>query len=261
MNKIKMIVTDLDKTLVRSDKTISDYSQGILRRCQESGIIIAFATARSETSCRKFTELVRPDAVISNGGALVRYKDEIIYSNAMDKELTNRILMECLTHPNIGYITADTDRGYFTNKPIPENDPVWLDFLPVEYRNFSKGLDCNAYKITIETDDWAVPYKIAEISPDIDVIPFSGEGWYRLAYKTANKWIGTLELIKYHRFEAREIAAFGDDYGDVEMIKNCGTGVAVCDAIDEVKAAANFICDTCDNDGMARWIEENVLKG
>jgi len=43
------------------------------------------------------------------------------------------------------------------------------------------------------------------------------------------------------------------------MLGNCRTGVAVDNAIDEAKAAADFVCDSNDNDGVARWIEQNVL--
>ena len=55
------------------------------------------------------------------------------------------------------------------------------------------------------------------------------------------------------------IAAFGDDYNDVEMLRECGIGVAVANAIDEAKAAADYICGDCDDDGTARWLEEHVL--
>jgi len=45
---IKMIITDLDNTLLRSDKTISEYTIDVLKKCQSKGIKVAFATARSE---------------------------------------------------------------------------------------------------------------------------------------------------------------------------------------------------------------------
>ena len=56
-----------------------------------------------------------------------------------------------------------------------------------------------------------------------------------------------------------DVIAFGDDHNDVEMLRACGMGVAVANAIDEAKAAADFICHTNDNDGPANWIEKNLL--
>jgi len=53
--------------------------------------------------------------------------------------------------------------------------------------------------------------------------------------------------------------SFSDDYNDFDMIRECGIGVAVINALDEVKAVANYICDANENDGVAKWLEENVL--
>ena len=48
-------------------------------------------------------------------------------------------------------------------------------------------------------------------------------------------------------------------FRSVEMLRECGIGVAVANAIDEAKAAADFVCDTNDYDGVAKWIMENIL--
>ncbi|MGN1069080.1 MAG: HAD hydrolase family protein [Candidatus Fimadaptatus sp.] len=55
------------------------------------------------------------------------------------------------------------------------------------------------------------------------------------------------------------VAAFGDDVNDVEMLRACGVGVAVANALSDVKSAANCICGANDDDGMARWLAENAL--
>ena len=46
---------------------------------------------------------------------------------------------------------------------------------------------------------------------------------------------------------------------NIEMLRDCGIGVAVANAISEVKSAADHICDINDNNGVAKWLEENVL--
>lgn len=55
------------------------------------------------------------------------------------------------------------------------------------------------------------------------------------------------------------IAAFGDDMNDLEMVRNCGIGVAVRNAVEEVKRSADYICGSNDDDGVAKWIEEFIL--
>ena len=256
---VQMIVTDLDRTLLRSDKTISDYTASILLACQRRGIKVVFATARSEKSCKRFTDKINPNAIISNGGALVRIGDKIIYHSAMSMETVNKLLLSCLNHQSVGYITVDTDMGYFVNKPVDEKDPGWIEYLPALHVDFSRGLDCDAYKITVEISDDTRAYKIVSEFSDVEVIPFSGESWYRFADKRADKWHGVNELASATGISLKNIAAFGDDHSDVEMLRRCGFGVAVANAIEEAKAAAGFICDTNDNDGVASWIEERVL--
>jgi hydroxymethylpyrimidine pyrophosphatase-like HAD family hydrolase len=55
-----------------------------------------------------------------------------------------------------------------------------------------------------------------------------------------------------------EIAAFGDDINDMEMLQNCGVGVAMANGLDRVKAAADWVCDTNDQDGVAKWLVERL---
>ena len=86
---IKMIVTDLDRTLLRSDKNISEYTARVLSACQQRGKFVVFATARSENSCKRFTDTIKPDAIVSNGGALVRVGEDNIYRSAMNMETVN----------------------------------------------------------------------------------------------------------------------------------------------------------------------------
>ena len=183
---IQMIVTDLDSTLLRSDKTISDYTLRILSLCKKQNIYIAFATARSEDSCKRFTDLIHPDAIVSNGGALARIGAKTVYRSMVSKETTNELLDLCLKHAEVGYITADTDKGYFVSKPVDESDPGWIDYLPARIIDFSRGLDCEAYKIIVEASDKATIYEIASQFPSLDMIPFSCESMYRFADKSAD---------------------------------------------------------------------------
>ena len=53
--------------------------------------------------------------------------------------------------------------------------------------------------------------------------------------------------------------AFGDDYSDIDLLSYCVNSIAVANAINEVKSVANYVCSDCDEDGVAKWLEENVL--
>ena len=56
------------------------------------------------------------------------------------------------------------------------------------------------------------------------------------------------------------IAAFGDDFNDIGMLRLCGTGIAMENAIEEVKGVADEVCASNEKDGVAEWIEKNLLQ-
>jgi hydroxymethylpyrimidine pyrophosphatase-like HAD family hydrolase len=66
---IGLIATDLDGTLLRSDKTLSSFTTDTLRLCKARGIRLTFVTARSEAACKSYAETLAPDIIVSCGGA------------------------------------------------------------------------------------------------------------------------------------------------------------------------------------------------
>jgi hydroxymethylpyrimidine pyrophosphatase-like HAD family hydrolase len=95
----------------------------------------------------------------------------------------------------------------------------------------------------------------------VDVLNFTGEDWYQTKSRKAAKKYSVAEVCCQLGFSMGEVVAFGDDHNDIEMLRECGVGVAVSNAIDECKTVADFVCDDCDNDGVAKWIDENFMIG
>ena len=77
--------------------------------------------------------------------------------------------------------------------------------------------------------------------------------------QNAGKIQAIRELAKLLNIPLSEIAAFGDDKNDIEMLKMCGTGVAVANAVSDVKDAADSITLSNDENGVAEWIAKNIL--
>ena len=75
----------------------------------------------------------------------------------------------------------------------------------------------------------------------------------------ATKWNGVRQMLACFGISPDEAVYFGDDNDDIEPIRNCGTGVAVANAIPAVREAADCVTDSNDSDGVARFIEENIL--
>jgi hydroxymethylpyrimidine pyrophosphatase-like HAD family hydrolase len=81
-----------------------------------------------------------------------------------------------------------------------------------------------------------------------------------IMHKGATKFNGIIKIAKELNIDKSEIIAFGDDHNDKELLSNVGIGVAMGNSIADVKMIADYICDTNDNDGVARWLDENIIK-
>ena len=93
---------------------------------------------------------------------------------------------------------------------------------------------------------------------EIDYLPFSDIPWYKLSKKNATKDKAIEKLSEHSGIPLEKIAAFGDDFNDIGMLKICGTGIAMGNSIDEVKDIADQICLTNEEDGVARWMAEHL---
>jgi Cof subfamily protein (haloacid dehalogenase superfamily) len=257
MNKnIKMVTTDLDQTFLRTDKSISQYSLDIIKKCKERGILIAIATARSEQEAEKYINLIKPDIVISNGGALVRYRDRIIYNCMLSASISDKLIQDCMANSNVGEITVDTGNSYYSNS---KDLNQYVEYSNAQYNNYVVPLNSMTYKISVVFFDKNSAVELASKYPECSFLGFHGENKYRFAHKDATKFLAINELIKHLNINLKQVVIFGDDYNDIEMLKNCSNGVAVSNAIKEVLSVATHITKSNDEDGVARFINQNIL--
>lgn len=255
MFRYKLIVLDLDGTLLNSQKKISEGNLAALRSVRENGALIAFSTARSAGAMREYIAAVRPDILISNGGALVERNGEVLFKRKLSAESTRYIINRCLElSEGQCEVTVDTEQGYFWNYKRNCDFTKFETPDNVQYSDFS-DFNYPAYKVTAEVEREEDARRLAAEIPDCGTLSFRGEIWRRFAHTEATKRHALKHICGVLSIEPKEILAFGDDYNDIEMLEYC-TGVAMGNAIPEVKAAAEFESDTNDNDGVAKFINE-----
>ena len=255
---VKMLAFDLDGTLLRSDKTISDRTLSVLERCRQKGLYLAAATSRSEKACRRYTEQFRPDVIVSSGGSCVRCRGEILSRCLLPAAEVDQLTMQITSVPGNMSVNIEADNGYYSNWDGPHSP----DFAHYIFYDFSAPLSRPAYKISAY---FSAPVReemerIAAAHPTCRVLEYTGENAYQFARADAEKSIALKKAAEHLGFTLAETAAFGDDHNDLSMIRQCGTGVAMGNAIPEVKAAADFVCGTNDEDGIALWLEHFLLS-
>lgn len=174
--------------------------------------------------------------------------------------MVDNMLSKLVKNKHVLRITVTTEKDYYKNiAPTEQEKLEFADYMHGVYTDFSQKLGQDAFKIVAEIDNINVANTFAK-EYKCKITAFSGEQWYSYSTFDAGKFPAVKAVAQYLHISLDDIAAFGDDFSDVELLKSCGHGVAMGNAIPQAKAAAKHTCDTNDNDGVAKWLEQNVLN-
>ena len=249
---VRMIASDLDGTLLRTDKTISGYTKTVLNQCRKLGIKVVYATGRGGSANR-----VAPaqlfDGRISMNGATAIVDDVVVYNRLIPYKEARPILMAC---DKRGLkTTAELSGLHYSNFKTSDKWPDTTNYRIVDF----SLLDIDAEKLNAIIDDSDDVSFIKDLLPKDYYLSVSRDGLAMVMHREATKAKALAELARIWGIAQSEIAAFGDDLNDIDMLSFAGIGVAVENALDEVKAASDQVCSNNDEDGVAKWIEENVF--
>lgn len=255
---IKMIVNDLDRTLLRNEETISEYSLSVLRQCRKSGIKVIYATGRGGRSARSVAPCEYFDGKITQGGAVVTVGEDIISKCIIPYEMARSLL---IAFDQIGIKAMSEDSKLYYGSETTHNFIVTTGWTKsVNYQIIDiKEHNIDAEKINVFLSTQNEIEFVKRKLPDDLYLTVARNGHGIIMRKEATKTTGIMKLTELWGIDRAEIVSFGDDLIDVDVLKYTGVSVAVANAIDEVKTVADYICDTNNNDGVAKWIEQYIL--
>lgn len=251
---IKAIFFDVDGTLV-SFKThkVPKSTLEAIEEAQKKGVLIFVATGRPKTSLYRgnnVNEINFDGYVTMNGQYCFKKNGEIIYKNFIPKEDISN-LIEFINENNIPCNFFEEEENYinFIDERVEElMKEINLPLPKIVDINIAKDREIYQLNPYINAEEQS---KLMEKMPNsiatrwsplfVDVIP-----------KIGGKHIGISKIMEYYSLKREEIMAFGDGGNDVTMIEFVGTGVAMGNAVDELKEIADYITDTVDNDGIAK---------
>lgn len=267
-----LYATDLDGTLLRPDKTISDDAARMINEMVSSGVLFTYATARSYSSASPLlTKLhLNCPAVTFNGVFVIDPRD-------------GRHIVENVFSP----AAVDIAVSYFNSMDLAPLVYSYIDGRErVSYLE-SRLDDVYGYVSTRSTDKRLRPVKSREelfqgrifyftlLDPAIDRAEldsvFSRENgfavnmmpdtynkdeiWYEIFNKNASKASAILQVMELTR--ADRLVCFGDNTNDLSMIRAADVGVAVSNACDELKDSADKIIGSCSDGAVARFVAED----
>ena len=252
---IKMILTDLDHTLLRQDGSISSDTLKVIGKCRANGILFAIATARYWIGAERYIEMLRPDYEITTDGTLIHSKGKCIFSSEFTESETNEIINSIREAVPSAEITVAVGKCvYWNSKHISESEKLYK----ATYNDYSSYLEAKANKIVAGLPDETIARQIADKTGSI-LQSYRGEKWYAFLPKDSGKISAIRALIRLSSVSPGSIAAFGDDDNDIGMLKLCGKGIAVANAVPEVIRIADAVTLSNDEDGVAKWLSDNCL--
>ncbi|WHY31437.1 HAD family hydrolase [Bacillus wiedmannii] len=247
----KIIISDLDGTLLRSDKTISEKSINILRECKNNGDELIFATARPPRAIKQYIpNVLKSEIIICYNGALVLKGNDILYEMKISK---NNILetIEIAKKYNLHQICLEIDDKLYSNFDVTDyfgNVPCEImDVRGLDFEKASKAIICTKGSINKEF--------VKELPNECKAVITDDGTLCQIMHAEVSKWNSIQYVLQHLNREVSEVIAFGDDYNDMEMIEKCGIGVAMNNAVEELKSVAKFIAKSNDEDGVATFLE------
>lgn len=248
---MRAIITDLDRTLLHTDKGLSDETVSVLKACKEKGILVVVATARPERAITQYQEKVGFDAMITLNGARVAINSKELNYPIPKKSILQ--MLQKLEKIDGAIISLETDKGILSNVDIP----LWQ---PVVYEKLSEApLPDTFYKMIVSSEKVDLHECMDEILEGDTYVSVADGVLFQIMSKQATKWNGISLMLETLGISAEEAVYFGDDNDDVEAIKKCGLGVAVANAIESVKEVADVIIKSNDEDGVAEFLKEKVI--
>ena len=258
----KIIFFDIDGTLVSLTKKVASRATvESLRRLREKGILTYIATGhdRGEIRGERLLEGMEFDGyLLNNGHVAYDHQGRLLYSLPLDSGDVNRTLDWVQTHEQPCWIT--TEHGSCLNFVTPRVVTVMESIhtaLPRlgDIRQAASGA---VYKIVLFLTEQELKEPLSLLS-NCRQAQFHHHA-FDLMHKDGGKGAGALRILEKLGIPREQSMAFGDGDNDVDLLRAVGMGVAMGNAPDYVKQAADYVAPHVDQEGLARALEELVFS-
>ena len=268
----RLIVSDIDGTLLNYADRVLPRVREVITRASLAGAQVCLATGRPHRWIGMVLEQlpIRPLCVTSNGAVLF---DSTINEVVLSHELAPEVMAEVLDAArfalrDMGGVSIGAER-IPPRMDSPEEEAFVIGpgyFHTWEEQGFGTGTEADvmsepAVKMILRNPAMTAPDMFELISPHVDPakahLTYSmNEGLLEVAAPGVNKALGVAELARRYGVEKKDVIAFGDMPNDIEMLQWAGTGVAMGNAAELVKEAADLVTTTNNDAGLADVLEQ-----
>ncbi len=246
-----ILALDLDDTLLRTDKTISECTRQALRRWLAAGHEVIVATGRPP---RWIHEALPPELhdaprVVYNGAQVI-VGGNVVYRNEIEPADVRKIVEWTQAYRPHWHIGLEIDDQLYLNRTTQKAGVYTVaELISLCERPAAKII-------------FPFPEASEDLAPLLAVLPATTRAlitpkfsMVQLCGSTTDKANALAHLLAQRNLSVDALIAIGDDVNDIEMLRRAGIGIAVDNALDEVKAVADWVTDAADADGVATAIE------
>lgn len=265
----KLIAIDMDGTLLKEDKSVSERTKNAIKAAKDKGVHVVIATGRPIDGVRRYLEelnmLGENDYVLSyNGGLVLKTKSREVISKISLTGSDLHYLHNLSKKLGVNIHAFSEIHGLITPKNSKYTEvEANINNIKISINDYSEIEDDHSIIKVMMIDEPEVLQKAVDNLPqevyDKYTVVRSTPYFLEFLNKAVNKGTGVELLAKHLGVKQDEIMTFGDAGNDLDMIVYAGMGVAMANAFDEVKEAANYITDSNEEDGVAKAIEKFVL--
>ncbi|NRD78403.1 HAD family phosphatase [Bacillus sp. BRMEA1] len=265
MTEKHLIALDLDGTLLKDDKTISPKTKEVLNKAKEAGHVVMIATGRPFRSSEMYYhELELNTPIVNFNGAFMHHplsQSWGFYHEPLDIKVAKDIVDACRSFQFHNIIAEVMDDVYFHY-----HDEKLLDIFGFgnpkittgDLANFLKDSPTSLLIHTEEDQLKKIRSHLSEIHAEMIEQRSWAAPWHviEIIKSGLNKAVGLKKAADYYGIPTDRVIAFGDEDNDLEMIEYAGYGVAMGNAIEELKNIANDVTLTNEENGVALYLED-----
>jgi Cof subfamily protein (haloacid dehalogenase superfamily) len=262
----KAVFIDIDGTLIESDHTISKATLATIQRLKEKSVLVILVSARP---LHGMLPMVRETGLLSYpvaslNGAYITVGEKILFDSIIDVS-TITLVHEHLEKYNATIIYYEQVQWFSEFRDIATDYEQRITTIPITIQPFTETLRSWQNKNTgpNKIHVIATASLVDEIQANLKRqfinhlnISTSQPTYLEVMNIAASKLNAVKLLIDHYHIKQEETIAIGDNFNDKEMIAFAGIGIAMGNAPAEVKAAANYITDTNNNDGVSKALKK-----
>jgi hypothetical protein len=261
LSKIKMVVSDMDGTLLNSDHQVSEQFFDIFKVLKSQGIIFVAASGRQYNSIiDKLAPIKDEIVVIAENGGFAKMQDTELLITPLESHYVQDILNTLNKVPNIHPVLCGKHEAYLTGK-----SDEFVNKLAEYYTKFNIIDDLSTFKSEVikiaiyhfeSSEQHIYPY-VKHFEDDLKV-KVSGENWLDISSMNANKGYALDKLMKTYNLKSDEVIVFGDYNNDLEMLAMVDYSFAMGNAHPNVKKVANYLTESNSNFGVEKILDKLI---